>query len=203
MPKPYTPNDKWSRKAAEEGYRARSVYKLMELDVRYKLLGPGMTVLDLGAAPGSWMQYSAEQVGPRGRVIGFDLQDIQPIAENVFLHKQDITDHEAMKRILAEHGVTKVDLVLSDTAPSTSGIHDIDQWQTLELARSVLAVASLFLRPGGKCVMKVFRGADFDEFLRETKREWDKLKAVKVEASRDRSREVYVVVTKRADAARE
>ena len=89
MPKPYTPNDKWSQKAAELGYRARSVFKLMELDERYKLLRPGMNVLDLGAAPGSWLQYASERVGTKGIAIGLDLEAIEPIAKNVRTAKAD------------------------------------------------------------------------------------------------------------------
>ncbi len=197
MPKPYIPNDQWSQRAAREGYRARSVYKLEELDHRYKLLRPGMTVLDLGAAPGSWLQYTAERVGPTGKVIGVDLQTIDEVAPQVTLHRQDITDLEGMRRILEEEGLSAVDLVLSDTAPSTSGVKDIDQWQTIELAQAVLATAEPLLKPRGQCVVKVFRGADFDAFIREAKRIWSNVRVTKVQASRDRSREVYVVLTHR------
>ena len=196
MPKPYTPNDKWSQKAAAEGYRARSVYKLMELDERYHLLKPGMTVLDLGAAPGSWLQYTSEAIGPAGKAIGVDLTEIEAVADNVSLYQQDIMDEAAMNEILKKEKTEKVDLVLSDIAPSTSGVADIDQWRSVELGQAVIAIAKRLLKKGGACVLKIFRGADFDEFLAGVKNEWKKVKVVTVEASRDRSREVYLVLLK-------
>jgi len=199
MPKPYTPNDKWSQRAAKEGFRARSVYKLMELDERFRLLRPGMTVLDLGAAPGSWLQYASQKVGEQGKVIGVDLQAIEEVAPNVSVHRFDMTDDVKMARALDEEDVGSVDLVLSDAAPSTSGVKDVDQWKSVELCQAVLAVATRFLRPGGSCAMKIFRGADFDAFLREIKSVgiWGDVRVCKVTASRDRSREVYVVMRRR------
>jgi 23S rRNA (uridine2552-2'-O)-methyltransferase len=196
MPKPYQPNDKWSQKAAAEGYRARSVYKLMELDERQKLLQPGMTVLDIGAAPGSWLQYAAEVVGPTGKVIGIDLTPIAPIAENVFTYEQDLMDIPGVRKIVESHGVQQVDLVLSDAAPNTSGVADIDQWRSVELTRSIMDTAIAMLKPGGKAVAKIFRGADFDEFVNTLKKQFRSMKIVHVQATRDRSREVYIVVRK-------
>lgn len=199
MPKPYTPNDKWSQKAAKEGFRARSVYKLMELDQRFHLLQHGMTVLDFGAAPGSWLQYASTRVGPRGKVVGFDLQAIEEVAPNVSVHRMDISNHDDVREALDAEGVTEADIVLSDIAPSTSGVKDIDQFRSVELAHSVLALAVLFLKPGGSCVVKVFRGADFDDLLRDIKREgtWRDVRVRKVDASRDRSREIYLVLRKK------
>lgn len=196
MPKPYTPNDAWSRKAAKEGFRARSVYKLRELDERFGLLKPGMTVLDLGAAPGSWLQEAAAKVGPTGRVIGIDLTPIQPVAANVRTFRADITNAEAVEAILRGEGAETVDLVLSDLAPATSGVKDVDQWRSVELAEAALAIAKRALKPRGFCVIKVFRGADFDEFLAGVRRSWTDVKIVTVKASRDRSREVYVTARK-------
>ena len=204
MPKPYIPNDKWSRRAAKEGYRARSVYKLMELDERFGLLQPGtrgepgrtMTVIDLGAAPGSWLQYVSKKIGQEGMALGFDLQEIQSVAENVKTFVADVSDRFAVEEVLRKEGVREADLVLSDIAPNTSGIKDIDQWKSVELAQASLAIAKDVLRPNGKCVVKVFRGADFDEFYAALKYDWQDVKNVEVEATRDRSREVYVVVRK-------
>lgn len=193
MPKPYVPNDKWSQRAAEEGYRARSVYKLMELDVRYHLLHPGMKVLDIGAAPGSWLQYTSDRIGPKGVVLGLDLKEIKKIAPNVKLAVCDINDAAAVEKAMAAAGIHHADIVLSDIAPNTSGIKDVDQWKSIELSRMVVAFAKKHLRPGGKLVMKVFRGKNFDEFLREVRQDWPNAKPYTVEASRDRSREVYIV----------
>lgn len=196
MPKPYTPNDKWSQKAAAEGYRARSVYKLMELDQKFRLLKSGMTVMDIGAAPGSWLQYTAERVGIKGKVLGFDLQEIAPVEQNVSTYVLDVNEREKLEEVLLAEGMTTIDLVLSDIAPSTSGVKDVDQWRSIELAQMVLAIAEKYLPSGGRCVVKIFRGADFDEFLGEAKRNWRMVKVATAKASRESSREVYVVVTK-------
>ncbi|MDA1209008.1 MAG: RlmE family RNA methyltransferase [bacterium] len=194
MPQRYTPNDKWSRRAAEEGFRARSVYKLAELDQKYRLLKNGMTVLDLGAAPGSWLQYVADQY-KRCRIIGIDLQNIEPI-EGVTLYKEDITDIDAIEKILATEKILKFDLIISDLAPATSGIKDVDQWKSIELSQSVVDIAEVHLKSGGTCVMKVLRGSDFDEFLRELKLNWQYVHVAIATASRDRSSEVYVILSK-------
>ena len=204
MPKPYIPNDKWSQRAAKEGYRARSVYKLMELDERLGLLKEGMTVIDLGAAPGSWLQYASQKIGPEGMALGFDLQEIKPVEANacpeperrVKTFVMDISNRFAVEEVLRKEGVREADLVLSDIAPNTSGIKDIDQWKSVELAQASLAIAKDILKPSGKCVVKVFRGADFDEFYASLKYDWQDVKNMEVEATRDRSREVYVVVRK-------
>jgi 23S rRNA (uridine2552-2'-O)-methyltransferase len=191
MPKRYTPNDKWSQKAAAEGYRARSVYKLIELDERFRLIKPGMTVVDLGAAPGSWAQYISEVQDGSGRVIAIDLTEIEPI-EGVETYVADITDTDALDRILPD----QVGLIVSDLAPKTSGIGDIDQWKSIELSQAVVDVMRERLRSGGKCVMKVLRGADFDEFIRECKSEFAEVKTFQASASRDRSKEIYVIIKK-------
>ncbi len=196
MPKPYIPNDKWSQRATAEGYRARSVYKLMELDERFRLIRPGMTVLDVGAAPGSWLQYVSKKIGPRGKAIGIDIQDIEPVAENVSVHKADITDVGLIRILLKREGAEAVDLVLSDIAPNTSGIKDVDQWRSVELTQAVTDLAMTLLKPGGVCVCKIFRGADFDEFLGHLKSTWKRVGIKTVQASRDRSSEVYLVCTK-------
>jgi len=199
MPKPYIPNDKWSRRAAEEGYRARSVYKLQELDERFRMLKSGMTVLDLGAAPGSWLQYVVHKIGPKGTAIGVDLQEIEPIEGVEHLYQADITDIAALEKILAKADKTEVGAVISDLAPKTSGIKDVDQWRSIELSEAVVEVADRFLKPGGYCVMKVFRGADFDEFYGKLKNNWKQVKLQHTKASRDRSREVYIVMRKPAE----
>ncbi len=194
MPKRYVPNDKWSQKAAEEGYRARSVYKLKDLDERFHLLSSNMKVLDLGAAPGSWLQYTSEKVGPKGKVIGIDLKEIESIAPNVSVYVQDITDTDAVQKIFDAEGINTVDIVLSDLAPNTSGVRDVDQWHSIELSQSVAKTAHQFLKPEGICVLKVLRGGDFDEFLEELKSTWKSVKIADVKTSRDRSNEIYIIL---------
>lgn len=192
-PKPYIPNDNWSKRAAAEGFRARSIYKLQELDERYGLLHPGMKVLDIGAAPGSWLQYESQRIGDRGIAVGIDLKEIEAIAPNVKTFVADMTDGPAIAKILDDLKIQKFDLVLSDIAPNTSGIRDVDQWKSVELSRAVLEAAKSHLKAGGWLVMKVFRGRDFDEFLHEVKIFFPYVKQTSVKASRDRSSEVYVV----------
>lgn len=193
MPKPYVPNDKWSKKAAEEGYRARSVYKLKELDERFDLIHLGMKILDVGAAPGSWLQYTAEKIGPQGVVLGIDLKPIVHIGANVKTVVCDLTDSSAVESALATVGWQKADLILSDIAPNTSGIKDVDQWKSVELSHLVLELSKKFLKSSGTLVMKVFRGKSFDPFIADIKAHFPRINVVSVEASRDRSREVYVV----------
>ncbi len=193
MPKPYQPNDKWARKAKEEGLRARSAYKLQELNERFHMLKTGITVLDCGAAPGSWLQVASQCVGPKGRVIGVDRTPIEPIADNVHTIQADILEHETLAKELAALGVKKVHVVLSDLAPNTSGVRDVDQWRSVELNQAVMALADQFLMKGGTCVMKLLRGADFDEFLQEVHRHFSTVKVNRVAATRDRSNEVYIV----------
>lgn len=211
MPKPYIPNDTWARKAKDDGFRARSIYKLQELDEKFRLLSPRMTVLDLGAAPGSWLQYVSGKIGPKGLAIGIDLQPIETIAPNVVTTQQDIMDLDAVTKIIREicRGNTNmsvsassassesflIDLLLSDAAPSTSGIHDVDQWRSIELNQSALSIGKRLLKTGGRCVLKVFQGADFDAFLRNAKKEWKDVRLSKPKASRDRSTETYIIAT--------
>ena len=122
MSKPYIPNDKLTQKAKSQGYRARSVYKLQELDAKYHLIKPGMKILDLAAAPGSWLQYASKKVGPTGQVVGMDLQNIDQIATNVKTFVCDITDVKKVTDILGGIRLDKVYLILSDIAPRTTGI---------------------------------------------------------------------------------
>lgn len=193
MPKPYVPNDKWSQRAASEGYLARSVYKLMEIDARYELIRPGLRVLDIGAAPGSWLQFTSDKLGPEGRVLGLDLKPIAFTAPNVTTRVVDVFDDAAIAKAIAEMSWKHVDLVLSDIAPNTSGIKDVDQWRSIELNQKIAAIARKYLRGKGSVVMKVFRGKDFDAFTQELKTQFRRLKVMSAVASRDRSREVYVV----------
>lgn len=193
MSKPYVPFDKWARRAQGEGFRARSVYKLMELDERFRLLKPGMKVLDIGAAPGSWLQYVSRSIGPSGRALGLDLVPLESIAANVITKVCDIQDYEGVRAAIREVGFDHADLILSDIAPNTSGIRDVDQWRSIALSQRVVEIARQWLAAKGTLVMKVFRGGDFDEFLGEVRREFRSVKLVSPKASRDRSKEVYMV----------
>ncbi|HSX39580.1 MAG TPA: RlmE family RNA methyltransferase [Candidatus Saccharimonadales bacterium] len=193
MSKPYNPNDFLAQKARAENYRARSVYKLEELDQKYYLVKPNMHILDVGAAPGSWLQYVSEKIGQNGQVVGIDLQEIDPVSPNVQTFVADITDVAAVQKVLQTVGWDKVDLLLSDIAPSTSGITDIDHGRSLDLNRAIVALAKQILKPGKKLVLKVFEGRDFANFVKELRRDFDHVEVTKSHASRERSKEKYII----------
>lgn len=190
MPKPYTPNDKLAQKARNQGYRARSVYKLEELDHKFKLVHQGQDVLDLGAAPGSWTQYASGKVGETGTVIGIDLQNIKFISKNTKNYIADINDLAEISQIV---GNKKFDLVLSDLAPNTTGIKEVDAARSVELDQAVFEIAKICLKPGCKLVMKVFQGEELTKFLKQLKMHFKNVTVFKSNASRDRSREVYII----------
>lgn len=193
MSKPYDPRDFYYRKAKKEGLRARSAYKIEEIAERFHLLEPGMAVLDLGAAPGGWLQVMADKVGPRGAVIGVDLVPIASIGKAwVKTAALDIRADDFDQK-LAELHPGPYRLVTSDMAPKTSGIKEVDEARSLELAGLALDTAVRVLVPGGSFVCKVFMGSGFDAFLARCKRHFQRTKVVRPEATRERSFEHYVV----------
>ena len=192
MPKPYNPRDRFYRKAQSQGLRARSAFKLDEIQQRFHLLRLGGRVLDLGAAPGGWCQIAAREVGPKGFVLGIDLEPIPPIA-GVQTWVADAFSPELLARLRSE-GRAPYDAVLSDLAPKTSGIHGVDEARSLELAGRALGLSLQVLKPSGFFVVKVFMGGDFERFLKTCKRSFRQVKIVRPEASVARgSKEVYLV----------
>ncbi|PIV89962.1 hypothetical protein COW46_05540 [Candidatus Gracilibacteria bacterium CG17_big_fil_post_rev_8_21_14_2_50_48_13] len=194
MTKPYNHRDKFFKKAKASGLRARSFFKIEEIDQRLHLLRPGMHVLDLGAAPGSFMQYAVRNLGHGGYVLGVDLSLMQPVgglAKSEVLQGDIFT--EETHALVREKHPAPFDAVVSDLAPKTTGMKDVDHWSSIELSYEVLRYAKEHLKRGGPCLMKVFQGEDFDRFLRHTKKLFRDVRIVKPDATRDRSREVYVV----------
>lgn len=191
MSKPYNPQDKWMKKAKNEGFRARSVYKLEELDLEFDIIKPGMTVLDIGAAPGSWLQYAAKKIGPTGKALGLDLQRIKPIAGNIETKVCDVLDSNQMEKALKDYG--QFDLIISDLAPSTSGIKYLDQQRSLDLDRATFETAKTYLKPNGVLIMKIFMGPDMDKFKKELKSYFKRVYVSKPKASRERSKETYII----------
>lgn len=189
MPKAYHVKDHYFQKAKEDGYRARSAYKLMEIQRKFSLVQVGDKVLDLGAAPGSFLQVLAKWVGPKGKVWGLDLQTIEAIP-GVKTAQVDIFDVENLTEVLEED---RFNVVTSDLAPATSGIKDVDQVRSVELSLQALRVAQAYLVPGGRMIVKIFQGEDFSGFLKEFRARFNKVKCFKPLASRDRSRETYVM----------
>ena len=159
-------DDAFVKRAHKEGYRGRAVYKLQEIDRRDHLLGPGLHVVDLGAAPGSWSQYASERVGRQGQVVALDVLPMEPVP-GVELIQGDFTEQPVLDRLLgAVHG-EPVDLVMSDMAPNISGISVSDQARAIYLAELALDFAEKTLRPGGNLLIKVFQGEGFDGFVAE------------------------------------
>jgi 23S rRNA (uridine2552-2'-O)-methyltransferase len=193
MPKPYNPRDRFYEKARKEGLRARSAFKLEEIQKRFRLLRAGARVLDLGAAPGGWCQIAAREVGPSGFVLGLDLEPIAALPPPAQTWVADAFAPELLARLRSE-GRAPYDAVLSDLAPKTSGIHGVDEARSLELAGRALSLSLQVLKPGGAFVVKVFMGGDFEGFLRSCKQAFHKARVVRPEASVARgSKEVYLV----------
>jgi 23S rRNA (uridine2552-2'-O)-methyltransferase len=175
--------DSYVKKARQQGYRSRAAFKLLEIDAKERLLRPGMTVLDLGAAPGGWSQVAAEKVMPGGRVIAIDLVDIAPIS--------GVT---ALKGDFRQAPIdAKADVVLSDASPNLSGIANVDQARLLELGAAAIELCRKVLKPDGVFLLKAFHGEAFDDLLEQLRRVFAMVKVVKPSASRGESAETYVV----------
>ena len=185
-------DDPYVQRAQRDGYRSRACYKLLELQERDKLIRPGMTVVDLGSAPGGWSQVAVEKVGHSGRVIASDILPMDNLAGVEFI-QGDFTDNAVLEKIRAAIGDDPVDLVISDMAPNLSGMNAVDQPRSMYLVELALELARQVLAPGGSFVAKVFQGEGFDELIREVRAAFGKVSTRKPQASRPRSREVYLV----------
>lgn len=185
-------NDPYVQRAQKEGYRARSSYKLIELDEKDRLFRPGMWVVDLGSAPGGWSQVASARVGEGGRVIATDILPMDAIRGVDFI-QGDFREQAVLEQLLARLGERKADLVLSDMAPNISGIDSADQAASIYLLELALDLVRRALKPGGTFVAKLFQGSGSDAYLKELRQAFDKVSIRKPPASRSRSREVYVV----------
>ena len=184
--------DYWVERARAEGWRSRAAFKLLEIQRKDRLLRPGMRVLDLGAAPGSWSQVAAREVGARGIVVASDLLEMDPIAGVTFI-QGDFREQEVLEQLLAALGDEPVDLVMSDMAPNLSGIRTADQAAAMYLAELALDMARRVLAPEGTLVVKVFQGEGIDDFRRDFRETFKRVSTRKPVASRDRSPELYLV----------
>ena len=185
-------NDPYVLLAKKEGYRSRAAYKLMELDERDHLLRPGMTVVDLGAAPGGWTQVAAKKIGPSGVLVAFDILPMDPVRGAIFI-QGDFREDAAITMLDEAMAGRPVDLVISDIAPNISGIGVSDQAHSMHLAELALEFAVHHLKPGGAFVVKVFQGEGFDAYVREMRVHFTQVTVRKPKASRDRSAEVYML----------
>ena len=189
---PFDYQDRYFHLAKKERYLARAVYKLQEIQNKHKVVRLGDRVLDLGAAPGSWMQLTSGIVGPKGIVVGVDLKPItHPFPPHVVAMQRDIFDAGFDEELLRDYG--PFDVVLSDMAPSTSGIRVADSARSELLFEHALFLAQRLLKPQGHFLSKIFQGSDFHNLLQQVKRLFGSVKVVKPDASRKQSKEIYIL----------
>ena len=184
--------DHWVHEAKRRGYRSRAAFKLLEIAAKDRLFRPGIRAVDLGAAPGSWAQVLAEKLGPAATIVAIDLLPMDPV-RGVTAIVGDFAADEGLAAVEAALGGAKVDLVVSDMAPNLSGIDPVDQARSIHLAELALDFVQRHLQPGGDFAVKAFQGEGFDAFQRQVARRFAKAYVRKPAASRDRSREVFVV----------
>ena len=186
--------DEYVQRAQKEGYRSRAIYKLIEIQKKDRLLKPGMTVIDLGAAPGGWSEYAVKLLGKKGRMIALDILPMEPIP-GVEIIEGDFREDEILHTLLKVIGDDKADLVFSDMAPNISGMEVVDIPRAYYLAELALDFAQQVLKPGGSILVKLFQGEGFDAYHQTLKRNFSRVVMRKPKASRARSREIYALAT--------
>lgn len=184
--------DEYVKRARQEGYRSRAVYKLLEINEKDRLLRPGLTVVDLGAAPGGWSQLAVKLLGGQGLIIALDILPMEPLAGVEFI-QGDFREAAVLEQLLAVLDQRPVDLILADMAPNTSGIKGVDQPRGIYLNELALDFARRCLRPGGDLLLKAFQGEGYDAFLQEARRSFTRIAPRKPKASRARSAEQYLL----------
>lgn len=184
--------DEYVKKAQREGYRSRAIYKLEEIQLKDRLIRPGMTIVDLGAAPGGWSQYATRLLDGRGRIIATDILPMDSLPDVEFI-QGDFREESVFAALLEAIGEKPVDLVMSDIAPNISGVEAVDQPSSMYLAELAVDLAGRVLTPGGDLLFKAFQGEGFDALVKDLRSRFTKLVIRKPKASRPRSREVYVL----------
>ena len=185
-------SDNFVKKSKVDGYRSRAAYKILEIDEKDKLFKPGMCVVDLGAAPGGWCQVASRMVGENGRIIALDLLPMDSFEQVEFI-QGDFTEESVYNQLMKTLNGQPVDLVISDLAPNLSGVRLVDQSKTMHLVELALDFAQQTLKPGGNFAVKVFEGEGLDEFRKTARGVFTKVLNRKPKASRDESRELYIV----------
>ena len=183
--------DQFRRLARDQGYRSRSAFKLKQINESYRILNKGHCVVDIGCAPGGWLQIALSEVGHKGKVIGIDVKKIEPLTE-AFVIQGNIEDEDIINSILNISN-SNVDVVLSDLSPNVSGNWDLDHARQIDLTRSALKLTDKILKKGGKVVLKVFQGDMLTELIVELKKEFKKVIRTKPNASRQVSSEIYLI----------
>jgi len=183
--------------AKKEKYRSRASYKLLQLSKKFRIIKAREYVVDLGAAPGGWSQVALEIVGEEGKVVAVDLQRIMPFEENNFVQiTGDFTKKDVIDKIEIELGWS-ADVILSDAAPKLTGIKDIDQLKSIDIAENVLKISDSILKIGGNMVVKIFQGEGFEEYLKKVKKEFKIVKTTKPPSSKKGSMEMYLIAMKK------
>ena len=185
-------SDNWVKEAQKRGYRSRAAFKLLEIQKKDNILRPGMQVVDLGAAPGGWSQVAGELLGGKGQVVALDILPMDALVDVTVL-QADFTTDEGLQLLRDSVGDRQADLVMSDMAPNLSGVNAVDQPRAMHLAELALEFARENLKPGGDFLVKTFQGEGFDAFLRDLRAGFGRVVTRKPDASRDRSREVYLL----------
>ena len=185
--------DQFYRRAKKEGYRSRAVFKLIEIDGKFKIFREGYKVVDLGSAPGGWLQYAAEAVGNKGFVFGVDIREITPLPyRNVKTIKMDVFDEKLEEIVLKNFG-SRVDVVLSDLSPNISGVWEVDVARNVEMCERVIDFSDKVLRRNGKLILKVFEGTDTKRVINQLKKRFTSVRLFKPSASRKKSAELYLI----------
>lgn len=186
--------DPYVKQAKQAGYRSRAAFKLLEIQKKDRIIKQGMTIVDLGAAPGGWSQVAQKLAGKHGRVFALDILPMDPLPDVEFI-QGDFGEEETAKQLLDLVSGNKIDLVISDIAPNISGIRAVDQPSMMYLAECVFEFAYQVLQPGGAMLVKVFQGEGFDQYLRTLREHFEKVRSRKPKASRPESREIYLLAT--------
>jgi 23S rRNA (uridine2552-2'-O)-methyltransferase len=187
-------DDEYVRRAQQEGYRSRAVYKLIEIQQKDHILKPGMTVIDLGAAPGSWSEYARSELGRNGRLIALDILAMAPMP-GVEIVQGDFREDAVLEQLLQTLNEAGADLVISDMAPNISGMDAVDIPRSYHLAELAFDLARQVVKPEGALLVKLFQGEGFDNYVNELKHSFRRVVMRKPKASRARSREIYVLAT--------
>jgi 23S rRNA (uridine2552-2'-O)-methyltransferase len=186
--------DLYRKRAKEEGYRSRAAYKLLQLNQKYRIIRAGLSVVDVGAAPGGWLEVASELVGPRGIVIGVDVVKMKPVGKNVKILLEDVLSKDFPSKLSEALGKGgKADCILADLSPKLSGIWDMDHFKQIELCHKVVDLLPQTLVKGGSNVLKAFHGGELDPLVKRLRKSFSRVDVSKPEASRSESSEVYLV----------
>ena len=187
-------DDEYVRRSQQDGYRSRAIYKLIEIDNKDHLVKPGMTVIDLGAAPGGWSEYCVKKLGKNGTMVALDILPMEPI-DDVTIIQGDFREDAVFEELMAKMNNERADLVISDMAPNISGMESVDMPRAYYLCELALDLARQVLKPGGGLLVKLFQGEGFEAYNRELKSSFSHVVIRKPKASRARSREIYALAT--------